>query len=136
MAALSQTWLAVVQSLVTPLGALFWVLFDDQPFRWRPNFPDYKWFAALLRDCHMTPMCSLLRTCRYVVASLVVMVPGVFLYRWFGNQEAADREREWMPAANDSFANQYHEPGGNGNARTKLDELAPRSSRRLLQVAE
>lgn len=47
------------QSLVTPLGFLFWTLFKESPFQWHP--------AA-----HTSTWCS--------IGALVIMVPAIYFY--------------------------------------------------------
>jgi len=53
------TWLAIVTSLVTPLGFLFWTLFDEAPFKWRPV-------------AHVSTWCS--------IGALALMVPAIYIY--------------------------------------------------------
>lgn len=58
----------IVQALVTPLGAIFWTLFMPDPsFHWEPVFN--------------------LATA-FVLGGLVIMVPAVVFYNYFGSQEA------------------------------------------------
>merc|ERR1712051_373021 len=54
------TWQAVASSVVTPLSTLWWALFKPEPFHWEPSWGVNMTFAVL---------------------GLVVMVPGVLLYR-------------------------------------------------------
>jgi len=53
------TWLAIVVSLVTPLGFLFWTLFNESPFKWQPEGHVSTWFS---------------------IGALAIMVPAVFVY--------------------------------------------------------
>lgn len=53
------TWLAIVSSLVTPLGFLFWTLFKEVPFKWQPRFNNSTW-------------CS--------IVALAIIVPAIFVY--------------------------------------------------------
>lgn len=40
------TWSAVVGNFSNPLCVLFWYLFQEQPFKWLPHFPDYAWYTV------------------------------------------------------------------------------------------
>ncbi|XP_068731350.1 crt homolog 3-like [Montipora capricornis] len=53
------TWLAIVTSLVTPLGFLFWTLFSESPFKWHPEGHVSTWFS---------------------IGALAIMVPAIFVY--------------------------------------------------------
>lgn len=53
------TFLAIVMALVTPLGFLFWTLFQEEPFKWNPQAHVSTWFS---------------------VGGLVLMVPCIFIY--------------------------------------------------------
>lgn len=53
------TWLAIVTSLVTPLGFIFWTLFDESPFKWHPAGHVSTWFS---------------------IGALAIMVPAIFVY--------------------------------------------------------
>lgn len=53
------TWLAIVTSLVTPLGFLFWTLFSESPFKWHPEGHVSTWFS---------------------IGALAIMVPAIFIY--------------------------------------------------------
>nr|XP_054750621.1 uncharacterized protein LOC129256445 [Lytechinus pictus] len=67
-------YLVIVQALVTPLGAIFWTLFNPDPsFHWKPVFN--------------------LATA-FVLGGLVIMVPAVVFYNYFGNREAKEEEKK------------------------------------------
>jgi len=53
------TWLAIVTSLVTPLGFIFWTLFNESPFKWHPEGHVSTWFS---------------------IGALAIMVPAIFVY--------------------------------------------------------
>nr|XP_058940519.1 uncharacterized protein LOC131768824 [Pocillopora verrucosa] len=53
------TWLAIVTSLVTPLGFIFWTLFNETPFKWHPASHVSTWFS---------------------IGALAIMVPAIFVY--------------------------------------------------------
>lgn len=53
------TWLAIVSSLVTPLGFLFWTLFNEVPFKWQPQCNSSTWFS---------------------IGALAIIVPAIFVY--------------------------------------------------------
>lgn len=53
------TWLAIVTSLVTPLGFIFWTLFTESPFKWHPEGHVSTWFST---------------------GALGLMVPAIFVY--------------------------------------------------------
>lgn len=53
------TWLAIVTSLVTPLGFIFWTLFNEVPFEWQPEGHVSTWFS---------------------IGALAIMVPAIFVY--------------------------------------------------------
>jgi len=53
------TWLSIVTSLVTPLGFIFWTLFNESPFKWHPEGHVNTWFS---------------------IGALVIMVPAIFVY--------------------------------------------------------
>ncbi|XP_022791170.1 uncharacterized protein LOC111330563 [Stylophora pistillata] len=53
------TWLAIVMSLVTPLGFIFWTLFEESPFKWHPAGHVSTWFS---------------------IGALAIMVPAIFVY--------------------------------------------------------
>ncbi|XP_071499392.1 chloroquine resistance transporter-like [Diadema antillarum] len=74
-------YLVVVQALVTPLGALFWTLFSSDPsFHWHPVFN--------------------LAT-GFVLAGLLIMVPAVVMYNYFGAQERKAEEQRAQASASD-----------------------------------
>lgn len=53
------TLLAIVTSLVTPLGFIFWTLFREIPFEWYPEVRASTWFS---------------------IGALVIMLPAIFAY--------------------------------------------------------
>ncbi|XP_067031301.1 crt homolog 2-like [Acropora muricata] len=63
------TWLAIVVSLVTPLGFLFWTLFSESPFMWHP-------------ECHVSTWFS--------IGALFIMVPATFIYNMGGPEITED----------------------------------------------
>ncbi|KAL9954562.1 hypothetical protein ACROYT_G042118 [Oculina patagonica] len=54
------TWLAIVTSLVTPLGFIFWSLFSEVPFKWQS-------------DSHVG-------TAGFGVGTLLIMFPAILIY--------------------------------------------------------
>ena len=40
------TWAAIVQALVTPLGTIWWTLFQESPFKWHPLFLPTTWYTV------------------------------------------------------------------------------------------
>ena len=48
-----------LQSLVTPLGFIFWTLFTESPFKWHPEGHVSTWFS---------------------IGALALMVPAIFVY--------------------------------------------------------
>ncbi|KAL9954563.1 hypothetical protein ACROYT_G042119 [Oculina patagonica] len=63
------TLLAIVMSLCTPLGFMFWIFFQEKPFHWHPYFHKSSWFS---------------------VTALIIMIPAAFIY----NTGMPERERE------------------------------------------
>jgi len=53
------TLLAIVMSLETPLGFLFWTLFKEVPFKWQPEGHIGTWFS---------------------IGGLAIMVPSIYIY--------------------------------------------------------
>lgn len=53
------TLLAIVMSLETPLGFLFWTLFKEVPFKWQPKGHVGTWFS---------------------IGGLAIMVPAIYIY--------------------------------------------------------
>eukprot|EP01138_Halocafeteria_seosinensis_P000400 gb/GECG01000413.1/.p1 GENE.gb/GECG01000413.1/~~gb/GECG01000413.1/.p1 ORF type:complete len:431 (+),score=32.07 gb/GECG01000413.1/:1-1293(+) len=65
------TWQAIVVTLVTPLGALFWTLFQHgPPVHFEPEFEQTTWYS---------------------VGGLVLMLPAMLLYHLWGAQELHER---------------------------------------------
>lgn len=62
------TLVALVNTLSTPLAAVFWTLFRAQPFGWHPE-----WLA----------------TTWYSVAGLGIMIPGIVLYNFYSDKKPA-----------------------------------------------
>lgn len=63
------TLLAIVMALCTPLGFIFWMLFQEKPFQWHPYFHTSSWFN---------------------ISALIIMIPAVFIY----NTGMPEMERE------------------------------------------
>jgi hypothetical protein len=84
------TFLAIVNSLVTPLGFLFWTLFQDPsegPFKWDPHASYSTYFS---------------------LGGLILMIPFVFLYNYQRAQKRTKSDEE-TPLTNDSA---YHASSG------------------------
>lgn len=86
------TWLAIVVSLVTPLGFLFWTLFNESPFMWHPEAHVSTWFS---------------------IGALAMMVPAVFAYNMGApevslNPEETRREEIFF---SDSVSQYHSDPG-------------------------
>ncbi|CAH1773513.1 unnamed protein product [Owenia fusiformis] len=63
----------IVTALVTPLGTLWWTLFQSSPeFAWGPVFNETTVFTLL---------------------GLSIMMPGVIMYNYFSQQEAKEKEQ-------------------------------------------
>jgi len=82
------TWASIVVSLVTPLGFLFWTLFNESPFKWQP-------------ECHVSTWFS--------IGALAILVPAIFVYNMGApeislNPEESHREEIYF---SDSVS-QYH----------------------------
>lgn len=67
------TWLAIVVSLVTPLGFLFWTLFSESPFKWHPRADVKTWFS---------------------IGALAIMVPAIFIYNWGAPEVTLSNEND------------------------------------------
>lgn len=67
------TWLAIVVSLVTPLGFLFWTLFSESPFKWHPRADVKTWFS---------------------IGALAIMVPAIFIYNWGAPEVTVSNEND------------------------------------------
>lgn len=85
------TWLAIVMSLETPLGFIFWTLFNESPFKWQPEVHVGTWFS---------------------IGALAIMVPAIFIYNMGAPEISADRnetkkQREIYYSAN-SFTGRHH----------------------------
>lgn len=70
------TLLAIVTSLCTPLGFIFWMLFREKPFGWHPYFQTSSWFS---------------------ITALIIMIPAAFIY----NTGMPEREREEVTPTTD-----------------------------------
>jgi len=71
------TLLAIVMSLCTPLGFVFWMLFMEKPFHWNPTFHTSSWFS---------------------VVALLVMIPAAFIYNT--GMPESERQREEISSFN------------------------------------
>lgn len=68
-------YLVVVQAMVTPLGALFWTFFVPTPyFHWDPHFLQLSTF--------------------FIMLGILIMVPAVAMYNYFGMKEEKDLKRQ------------------------------------------
>jgi len=65
------TYLAVVSSLVTPLGFIFWTIFQADPFMFGPEVNSQTWFA---------------------IAAVLIMFPAIFLYNFKRRSSNTDKE--------------------------------------------
>jgi hypothetical protein len=92
------TWTVVVQSLETPMGALWWCLFHENPFVWQPHW-------------HSSQTCTL--------AGLCLMVPGII-----GYQLAASRTELLPAASDDALGNLAAAPDAGGIAARRGGKAA------------
>lgn len=69
------TWAALTATLVTPVGALFWTLFNESPFQLQPHATLTTWTS---------------------LAGLCVMLPAVYFFHTFAHQEEHG-EQEHIP---------------------------------------
>lgn len=80
------TWQAIVITLVTPLGALFWSLFQHgPPVKWGPEFEQTTWYS---------------------VGGLAIMIPAMLLYHIWGAAEQPEpyfRHRQTSHNSRTSF---------------------------------
>ncbi|KAL9954561.1 hypothetical protein ACROYT_G042117 [Oculina patagonica] len=86
------TWLAIVTSLVTPLGFLFWTLFSESPFKWQPEGHVSTWFS---------------------IGALAMMVPAIFVYN-MGAPEISlspEENRREELYHSDSISQYHSDPG-------------------------
>lgn len=79
------TLLAIVVSLVTPCGFLFWTLFNEVPFKFQPSPDNRTWFA---------------------LGSLAIMAPAIFLYNW-KNQEDTTLKDDRRLLIDKAITNEY-----------------------------
>lgn len=71
------TLLAIVMSLCTPMGFVFWMLFQEKPFHWNPTFHKSSWFSVI---------------------ALLVMIPAAFIYNT--GMPEGERQREEITPTN------------------------------------
>ncbi|XP_048586541.1 uncharacterized protein LOC5518915 [Nematostella vectensis] len=91
------TLLAIVTSLVTPLGFIFWTLFDSSPFKWHPVGHVSTWYA---------------------LGALGLMVPAIFFYN-FGSPEV-ERELRVREAVDPPYEYRPDSPGLRANETDPL----------------
>jgi len=80
------TYLAVVSSLVTPLGFIFWTLFQPDPFKFGPIVNSQTWFA---------------------IAAVGIMFPAIFFYNFKRRSSNNSSDKEMLINTEDNGVVSY-----------------------------
>ncbi|KAJ7371042.1 hypothetical protein OS493_028204 [Desmophyllum pertusum] len=98
------TWLAIVTSLVTPLGFLFWTLFSESPFKWQPEGHVSTWFS---------------------IGALVLMVPAIFLYNMGAPEVSLNPDRSESGRGEFYYSDDISQYHSNWTRRASFSLTAP-----------